>query len=122
MDDRGGMDRLTEERIAANNSQFRDANEHIRRAAEVHEVATGVPFICECPDPACMEVVRLDLADYRAVRTHSRWFLEAPSHGPDPGPAARIVRTVESHLVVEKVGHAGEVADALAREGPGPAE
>ena len=111
MDDRGGMDRLTEERIAANNSQFRDANEHIRRAAEVHEVATGVPFICECPDPACMEVVRLD-----------RWFLEAPSHGPDPGPAARIVRTVESHLVVEKVGHAGEVADALAREGPGPAE
>lgn len=113
------MDRLTEERIAASNSQFRDANEHIRRAAEVHEVPTGVPFICECPDPACMEVVRLDLADYRAVRINARWFLEAPIHRPDPEPAARIVKDEESHLVVEKVGHAGVVAETLAGE-PAP--
>lgn len=114
------MDRLTEERIAANNAQFRAANEHIRRAAEMHEVATGVPFICECPDAACMEVVRLDLGDYRAVRTSSRWFLKAPSHGPGAGPAARIVRAEESHLVVEKVGHAGDVAEALAGERRAP--
>ena len=110
------MDRLTQERIAANNSTFRDANEHIRRAAELHEIATGVPFICECPDPACTELVRLDLADYEAVRTNARWFLKAPSHGPDAGPAARLVRDAGSHLVVEKLGHAGDVAEALARE------
>ena len=110
------MDRLTEERIAANNAQFRDANEQIRRAAEAHEIATGVPFICECPEPTCTEIVRLDLADYLGVRANARWFLKAPSHGPDPGPASRIVRDAKSHFVVEKVGHAGDVAEALAGE------
>jgi hypothetical protein len=111
------MDRLTEERIAANNAQFRDANEHIRRAAEVHEVATGVPFICECPDPTCMDIVRLDLDDYRAVRANARWFLKAPSHELEPGPAARVVREAKTHYVVETTGRAGEVAEALAGEG-----
>lgn len=110
------MDRLTEERIATNNAQFREANEKIRDAAERHEVANGVPFICECPDPSCTDILRLDLADYLAIRANARWFIKAPSHGPDPGPAARIVRDTGSHLVVEKVGRAGEVAEALAAE------
>jgi len=107
---------LTEERIAANNARFRESNEKIRRAAETYEIVNRVPFLCECADPTCMEIVRLDLADYRAVRANARWFVEAPSHGPDPGPAARIVETADSHLVVEKVGRAGEVAEALAGE------
>ena len=110
------MEQLTDERIAANNARFREANEKIRRAAEFHEVASGVPFLCECPDPSCMEIVRLDLADYGAVRTNARWFLKAPTHGPDAGPAARIVTRAETHLVVEKLGRAGEVAEALAGE------
>ena len=110
------MDRLTEERIAADNAQFRDANEHIRRTAEAYEVTTRVPFLCECSDPACTEIVRLELADYLAVRANARWFLKAPGHSPDPGPAARIVREAKDHFVVEKTGHAAEVAEARAGE------
>ena len=109
------MDRLTQERIAQNNSRFRDANEHIRRAAEEYRVGIAVPFICECPDPTCMEVVRLELADYRDVRTNPRAFLKAVSHGPGPGPAARILAEHDGHMVVEKTGYAGEVAEQLAR-------
>ena len=55
------MERLMEERIARNQATFREANERIGAAAGVYDVATPVPFICECADPACTEVVRLEL-------------------------------------------------------------
>ena len=54
------MDRLMEERIAKNDAKFREANERISAAAEEHAVeGMRIPFICECADPTCMEIVRL---------------------------------------------------------------
>ena len=74
------MDRLMQERIARNQATFREANERIRAAAGVYDVATPVPFICECSDPTCSEVVRLELDQYEEIRADSRHFLNVPGH------------------------------------------
>jgi hypothetical protein len=58
------MDRLVEERIALNNATFRNANERISAAAGVYDVDMPVPFICECADRACSEILRLELDEY----------------------------------------------------------
>jgi hypothetical protein len=115
------MDRLTEERIAVNNARFRDANERIREVAEEHRVDIAVPFICECPDEECVETLRLELDDYRSFRAHPRHFLNAPGHDRAAGSAVRVVSQQDGYVVVEKIGHAGEIAEKLARP-PGPSE
>ena len=46
------MNPMTEERIARNDSIFRDANEQINASAREHDTdeEQAVPFICECAD------------------------------------------------------------------------
>ena len=65
------MDWLMEEWIARNQATFRAANERIGAAAGVYDVATPVPFICECADPTCTEVVLLELDQYEEIRSDS---------------------------------------------------
>ena len=109
------MDRLMEERIAKNDAAFREANERIRAAAEEH-AADGmrIPFICECADPTCKEIVRLWPDEYREVRSHPRRFLNAPGHQAAAMGAGTVVAERDGWVMVEKQGHAGEVAEALA--------
>ena len=52
-----------EERIARNDSTFRDANEKIAAAAGKYELVEKVPFICECATESCTLIVRLSLAE-----------------------------------------------------------
>jgi hypothetical protein len=40
---------LTAERVAENQSRFREANEQIELAAERVPLLVTVPFLCECP-------------------------------------------------------------------------
>jgi hypothetical protein len=108
------MDKLTQERIAENDATFRDANERIRAAAVDYGVETAVPFICECADPKCVEIVRLVVDDYERVRGNPRWFVNAPGHDRAAGPAACVVSSHDGWVLVEKVGHAGNVAEELA--------
>ena len=39
-----------------------------------------LPALCECADPRCTTVVRVTPRQYEAVRSDSRWFLNAPGH------------------------------------------
>jgi hypothetical protein len=110
------MDRPTEERIAENNARFRGANERIQAVATKHDVDMPVPFICECADPRCVEILRIERDEYEAVRADPRRFLSAPGHERCDGAAARVVSERPGWTVVEKVGHAGEVAEELATE------
>jgi hypothetical protein len=108
------VDRQTEERIARNDATFRDTNERIGQAAEAIGIDDGVlPFICECADLSCTDVVLLDREEYEAVRANPRWFLNAHGHQRAAGPAAEVVESYDRYLVVQKVGHAGEVVEAL---------
>lgn len=106
------VDRLIEKRIARNNATFREANERIGALAGIYRVEGSVPFICECDDPACSEIVPLELERYEEIRADSRRFLSVPGHESAEGTAV-VVERRESYVVVEKVGYAGDVAEAL---------
>jgi hypothetical protein len=114
------MDDPTAEKIARNNSTFRDANNGIEVSAIEHDLDRDkpIPFICECSDPRCTEIVSLTLEEYAHTRRNPRWFAHAGGH-EETVPGA--VWTVERHrrfVLVEKINHAGEVAEGLATEAP----
>jgi hypothetical protein len=112
------MDRLMEDRIARNQATFREANERIGAAAGVYDVATPVPFICECADPTCSDVVRLELDQYEEIRSDSRRFLNVPGHQTAAQGASVVVEERNGYVIVEKTGHAGEVVEALDERDP----
>jgi hypothetical protein len=47
--------------------RFREANERIEATAYNTRLLGPVPFICECANPDCTEIVRLELDEYEAV-------------------------------------------------------
>lgn len=102
-----------EERIARNDVAFREANERIGAAAGLYDLHTPIPFICECADPTCTEIVTLKLEEYEEIRADSRRFLNIPGHEKAAQGAAVVVTERDGYVIVEKVGHAGEVAEAL---------
>jgi hypothetical protein len=101
------------ERVARNDSTFREANEQIRVAAEEYGVGDALPFICECADPRCTEIVRIGVAEYEAVRQSPTHFINAPGHDRAGGPYARVVESRDGYDVVEKLGEAAEIATEL---------
>jgi hypothetical protein len=111
---------LSAERIARNDAIFRKANEAIAEAAQDAEVDEHVPFICECADPACTEVIRMSAEDYSEIRSDPRHFLNVPGHEASGQGWAQVVETHDGYLVVAKVGPAGEVAEQLEGD-PDPA-
>jgi hypothetical protein len=108
------MDSMTAERIARNDSAFRDANEQISAKADEHHIAAGqlIPFLCECADEECTSIVQLNLAEYEDVRTDSRQFLNVLGHERSEG-LIQVMSKNLNHLVVRKAGRAGEIAEAL---------
>jgi hypothetical protein len=115
------VDHASPEKIAHNNALFRDANEAIAVAAARHGLRDGrvVPFLCECSDRACTEVIRLTLDDYRRIRDNPRWFAHAKGHEASVAGSVRLVDEADEYAVVEKLGEAGERAEDLAADAPG---
>lgn len=113
------MEDAAAEKIARNNAAFRDANDEIDTAAGDHGLADGrpVPFICECSDVRCVEIIRLTLEEYARIRRNPRWFVHAPGHEESVPGAVELVDRNERYLVVEKIGRAGQVAGELAANG-----
>jgi hypothetical protein len=104
---------LSAERIGRNDSIFRHANEEINEVAEAAQVRGPTPFICECADPRCQEVILMTLAEYSEIRQEARLFLNVPGHEASAQGWAQVVETHDSYVVVEKIGPAGEVAEQL---------
>jgi len=107
------MDRLMEERIARNDAAFRSANENIAEAAAEIHVDGALPFICECANRECNEIVMLTASDYESVRTDSRHFLIVPGHQSAEQNVGEVAERHENYIVYEKRGHAGDVAEQL---------
>ena len=104
-------------RIAENNDRFRSANERIARVAGEKGLGESpIPFVCECSDPGCVQLVSLTLGDYRRVRDNDRWFLHARGHEHSVAGAIRPVEENDGWVLVEKIGLAGEVVEKLAAE------
>jgi hypothetical protein len=101
-----------EERLAQNEDFFRRVNERIRELADGHGADQhAYEFLCECGDTACMERVTLTLAEYEAVRADATRFVLADGH--NDGTIEKVVAASADHVVVEKLGVAGEIAEAL---------
>jgi len=58
----------------------REANDRLaNKAARLHFVAP-VPFLCECGDPSCTDLVLLTIEDYHAAKSEP---ITAPGHAPE---------------------------------------
>jgi hypothetical protein len=76
-------------------------------------IVTPVPFLCECADERCTEIVRLSLEGYEDVRSHPRRFFNAPGHEQLSvrAGAAVVVEKLPGYVLVEKINIAGKVAE-----------
>jgi hypothetical protein len=102
-------------KLAENQSRFRTSNERMERQAVSlrFEPDQGVPFVCECADPSCYEIVMLSLEEYERVRAHPRRFLLVAGHEDSEDAHERILEAERGYAIVEKVGAAGEEAARL---------
>jgi hypothetical protein len=90
----------------------RTENEAIQASADHLTMLGPIPFICECPDSDCFEIVRLTFDQYEAIREYPRRFFNVSGHertSVEAG-AERIVAVAGDLTVVEKIGIAGAVA------------
>jgi hypothetical protein len=103
------MNDRVRERIVKNNFTFREANEQIRaRADEYNAPIERIPFLCECPVPACTEILRLTLAEYGDVRANPAHFFTAPGHEQADAAVGHVVSRGNGYVVVEKDAGVGE--------------
>ena len=96
-----------DERRAQNENTFREANEQIKAAGDqLRPPLERTPYVCECADVACRELVTLTVEEYEEVRADGRRFLVAPGHEHD----SEVVEEHAGWAVVVKEGVAGAVA------------
>jgi hypothetical protein len=104
------------ERSARNEDAFRKANERIERAAAAIDADDAFPFLCECPDPECVQTIRLTLDQYARVREHPRQFVVATGHEPTVD-GTEVVERGNGYDVVMKTGAEGAAVETRASEG-----
>lgn len=102
------------ERIARNDATFREANEDIADVAEKVGAVETIPFICECAEPTCKEIVLLSRDEYEEVRSDPRVFVNAVGHHVAAQGWAKVIAERDGYVIVRKIGRAGEVAEDLA--------
>jgi hypothetical protein len=96
--------------------RFRAENEAIQVSSDAVAILGPIPFVCECPDPACTEIVRMTFDAYDAIRQDPRRFFNVSGHeaASVAAGAERVVAVVVAGglTIVEKIGVAGDVAAA----------
>jgi len=100
------------ERRTKNESLFRRINDGIEEVTEHSRVVHSSPvaFVCECSRPDCTTALELTLEEYKDVRREGDRFLVAHGH-VDPS-IERVVDDNERFVIVQKIGRAGEIAEA----------
>ena len=104
--------------MAENEARFRSANDAIVATARELEVETLVPFVCECSDAACTEIVRMSVGEYLDVRADPRHFFVRLEHADVAQRAGVALRRHDRYVVIRKTGTAGEVAERLEQDPP----
>jgi hypothetical protein len=102
------------ERIALNQSTFREANERIEAVAARGGIRR-VPFLCECSELECTVLVSLSLDEYEEIRSRGDRFFVTKGHEVQVVEGIEVAQVVERRdrfSTMEKVGRAGEVARA----------
>ena len=99
------------QRVAENQARFREANEKISTVSKRVDLER-IPFVCECADPGCREILRLSRDEYEAVRADGRRFFNAAGHEDASSSWGVVVERCDGYVVVEKIGEAGDIAEA----------
>jgi hypothetical protein len=105
------MDPRERERVAVNETTFRDVNEGIEEGR--HEREGLVAFVCECGELGCTRLVELTLAEYETVRADPRAFVCAPGHLTD---FDQLASQADRYWMVRKP--AGPLAELAERTDP----
>jgi hypothetical protein len=104
-----------EERLAKNETLFREVNERVAEVAtsfiEAETRSETVEFTCECGRVDCTEPMEITVVGYEAVRAGPTRFAVVPGH--EQPEIETIVERHPSYLVVEK---RDEDAQEVARE------
>src|SRR5712691_1490140 len=101
------------ERMAKNETLFREVNERVDEVAESFSIVTGrdslLDFVCECGHDGCTERIQLTQTEYEAVRAEPTHFAVLPGHEvPD---AEIVIFRNERYVLVEKQpGEPAEIA------------
>jgi hypothetical protein len=99
-------------RSAKNENLFREVNEQIHKLEDQFGGNPLARFICECARRDCTVRIEVILEEYREVRANTTHFMVERGH-VDP-EHERLVRSNDRFSVVEKLGLAGDIADAEA--------
>jgi hypothetical protein len=65
-----------------------------------------VPFVCECEETSCRELVRLSAEEYELVRSDATCFVIVSGHPTD----GEVLSERDGHAIVRKTGRGGAVA------------
>jgi hypothetical protein len=99
------------ERLAKNESFFRQVNERIKDVADGFADGQTYEFLCECSEPGCTERIELSSEQYEWVRAHPARFFLSPGHRARQ--IEQVVERRDDHIVVEKRGIAARIAAKL---------
>jgi hypothetical protein len=89
-----------EERVARNETLFREVNERIKQVNVGLAAVEATDFLCECGDEACTQPISLTMAEYEAVRAEGTQFAVMTGHVVRD--LERIVVSNERYVVVAK--------------------
>jgi hypothetical protein len=96
-------------RAAENEATFREVNETLQEKATELELSGGrTPYLCECDDERCTQVVLLTGEEYEQVRANARAFVLVVGH---ESPDDRLVRQSPEYVVIEKTGEKAELVE-----------
>jgi hypothetical protein len=100
-----------DQRLAQNESLFREVNERIEDAA--HQLGPHIPyeFLCECANADCTFRISLPLSVYENIRADPQQFVVLPLHYTPE--VEDLVIEEDTHWVVRKTGEAGEYVEQL---------
>jgi hypothetical protein len=98
-----------EERLALNESLFRETNERLAETSAEWGFATGgLDLICECSDVDCTERIDVGPREYERARSEPTLFLLEPGH--ERADVEEVLEENERFVLVRKRGEAGDVA------------
>jgi hypothetical protein len=103
-----------ETRAAQNQTLFRDINERVRELNEGFSFVLPVAeWICECANDTCTELIEMTAAEYEAIRGDGARFFVAPGDEHVRPDVEKVTEATDRYWVVEKIGHAGDLAKRL---------
>lgn len=97
-----------DERLARNESLFREVNERIAEVNAAFDVDGRAEYLCECGRRDCTASVAVTRTEYEAVRAVPTHFIVLPEH--ENADVEVVVYSRDGYNVVEKVGEAAAEA------------